>query len=432
MSRLLFPIRPVPGHAHPNMAIAHALRVRAHEGALYTGSSVRSLIGGERFCHFPFQLVDEVRAKQILESIVLKRNRPFQLKALWRSWVLETVPLQLTDLEDILAVWPPDVIVCDPSMWAPFLILHETRGIPVAVFQYMAACILSGRDAPVLGFPLPRPRIWFQQLRARLIRSAIGFFLADVRRAASALRQTYGLSPLRTSVADFAGQMPLYLVPSSPEFDYERSDLPPSVHYVGPCFWSKPRNQPPPAWLEQLPRDRSLVYVTEGTVHVQPRVLRAAAQGLADRPMHVVMTTGTHRDPAELDLGPLAPNIRVERWVPLSDLLPHTDAVVTTGGPNTVLATLQAGVPLVVVPFDWDHPENAWRVVEAGAGLRLAPRHCTPKHLREAVERVLNEPLFRENAQRLAATFARYRGPVQAAELLERLSTCRLSPASTT
>jgi MGT family glycosyltransferase len=251
----------------------------------------------------------------------------------------------------------------------------------------------------------------------------VNLFLSDVRREASALRRAYGLPPLRIPVTDFAGQMPLYLVPSSPEFDYQRDDLPPSVHYVGPCLWSKLRHEPSPEWLNQLPPDRTLVYVSEGTVHLQSRVLRAAAQGLANLPVQVIMTTGRHRDPAKLHLGPrpLAPNIRVEQWVPLDDLLPRLDAMVTIGGPGTLLAALQAGIPVVIVPFDWDHPETGWHVTNAGVGIRVAPKECTPERLREAVERVLHDPSFRQNAQRLAATFARCGGPTRAAELLESL-----------
>jgi UDP:flavonoid glycosyltransferase YjiC (YdhE family) len=61
-------------------------------------------------------------------------------------------------------------------------------------------------------------------------------------------------------------------------------------------------------------------------------------------------------------------------------------------------------------------------VVEAGAGLRIAPNRCTPERLRAAVERVMNEPSFRDNARRLAGAFARSGGPARAAQLLEGLS----------
>jgi UDP:flavonoid glycosyltransferase YjiC (YdhE family) len=82
---------------------------------------------------------------------------------------------------------------------------------------------------------------------------------------------------------------------------------------------------------------------------------------------------------------------------------------------------LKAGVPLVVVPTFWDKSDNAQRVVEAGAGLRLAPRDCTPDRLRRAVMRLLEEPHFRENARRIARRFSQAQGPPRAAALLEDL-----------
>lgn len=433
MARFLHTVWPFAGHIHPNIAIAHALRRRGHEVAFYTGESARPTVEGEGFTCFPLRHVDEKVVVDLVTSpqgIISRPRNPFRLKAMWRAWVLETVPGQLADLVDIFATWQPDVIVCDPSMWAPFLILHEAQGIPVAVFSLVAACILSGRDGPVLGFPLPRPRNRFDHWRRSAVRRVIDLFVADVRRDANALRRGYGLPRLRVSVTDHAGQMSLYLVPSSPEFDYQRDDLPPSVQYVGPCLWHKPSSQPPPDWLRDLPEDRPVVYVTEGTIHLQPRILKAAAQGLAGLPIEVIMTTGRHRDPDRLDLGPrpLARNIRVEQWVPLTDLLPRLDAVVTTGGPSTVLAALSHGLPLVIVPFDWDHPETAWRVADAGAGIRLSPRECTASNLRRALERVLYDPTFRQKARRVAASFARLGGPARAAELLENLIARQSSP----
>jgi MGT family glycosyltransferase len=238
----------------------------------------------------------------------------------------------------------------------------------------------------------------------------------------NALRRRYGLPGLSGSVTEHTGQMPLYLVPTTAEFDYGRGDLPRSVHYVGPCLWNRPAEERPPAWLEALPRDQPWVHVTEGTMHTQePLLLRAAARGLGGRPMHVIMTSGGRRDPATLDLGPRAGNVHVERWIAHEYLLPRTDVLVTTGGAGTVMTALEAGVPLVVVPTEWDKPENAHRVVEAGAGVRLAPGRLTPARLRAAVERVLGEPSFRDNARRLAASLAACRGPARAAELLEGL-----------
>lgn len=426
MAKFLFTVWPFPGHVHPNVAIAHALRERGHEVAFCSGAQGCAVAQREGFHCYQFECIDEKRLYRVVFSNRYNGptwRRPFRLLSVLSDWLLGTIPQQVADLEVVISAWQPNIIVSDVTFWGPFLILHETYHIPVAVSSFVPGCMIPGPDAPPWGLGLPRPHNWPTRLLAILVGAVIDLLTRDFRRTASSLRKRYGLPPLSMPVHAFLGQMPLYLVPGAPEFDYERRDLPPSVKYVGSVVWNKPANEPSPVWLSELPTDQPWVHVTEGTMHAQaPFVLQAAAQGLADTPMQVIMTTGKNRDPAELDLSTVASNIHVERWIPHSDLLPRTDVLVTTGGGGTVMASLNAGVPMVVVPTQWEKPDNAQRVKEAGAGVRLAPRSCTPKRLRAAVEQVLNEPSFRQNALQLASTFKRYGGAKRAAELLEGLS----------
>jgi glycosyltransferase, MGT family len=434
MAKFLFTVWPYPGHIHPNVAIAHALCARGHEAAFYTGGSIAASLEREGFRCFPFEQVDEARAEKIvltLDELSLEWRKARHRKNLLCEWLLGTVEAQVQDLSRVLRAWRPDVIVCDPAMWGPLLVVQETARIPLAIMSYVAACMLPGPEGPILGLPLPRAEGQIAHFGRRVLRSVGSAVAANVRRGAEAVRARHGLPPIRTSVTAFAGQMPLYIVPSTPGFDRRRRDLPPSVHYVGPCQWDKPGEETAPAWLEQMPGDRPLVYVTEGTMHSKPAVLlRAALQGLATLPVRVIATTGRHRDPQKLELGVIPPNARVERWVPHSDLLPLVDVVVTTGGTGTVLSTLSAGVPLVIVPMAWDQPENGWRVAEAGAGIRLSPKQCTPEGIREAVDRVLRDDAFRQNAKQMGAEFKRYGGAGQAADLLEDLAMHRGNASS--
>jgi len=428
MAKFLFTVWPFAGHFYPLISIAQALRERGHGCAFYTGTKACQVIADEGFYCFPFKQVNEERVYRIMSSPERgspRWNKLFRLKTTLREWMVATIPDQVRDLEAVLDDWQPNVIACDPTMLSPMLIFRETQGLPVAVASFVPACMVPGPDAPPFGLGLPRPRNWYTRLLARLVALGADVFAADFRRAVNALREHYGLPPLSVSVYEFMGHMPLYLVPSVPAFDYERHDLPPSVHYVGPCLWNKPqRHRVSTNWLTQLPRDQPWVHVTEGTMHnADPFVLRAWAQGLAHLPVQVIMTTGGDREPAELNLGPIAHNVHVVRWVSHSELLPKIDVLVTTGGAGKVLAALNAGVTMVIVPTEWDKPEIAQRVLEAGAGLRITPQRCTPERLRAAVVRVLSESSFRCNAQRLAATFAGYGGAEQAATLLEELST---------
>jgi hypothetical protein len=120
-----------------------------------------------------------------------------------------------------------------------------------------------------------------------------------------------------------------------------------------------------------------LVYATFGTVAPQLgydpyRTLLDAVDGL-DVP--VLLTTGE-----DLDLGTVAANVTVARWVPQRDALARARLVVCHGGSGTVLGTLAAGLPLVIMPLFVDQLTNARTLAEAGAA-----RAVTPGELRAAI-----------------------------------------------
>ena len=424
MSRFLLTCWSFTGHLFHGINIGRALRERGHECAFYSAPKTAQLFADEGFTFFPFQKVNE----EAMSEIMFAPNRERSVKDTLRftrtlqTYLLDTIPQQVEDLAPILASWKPDVLVDDGTILGPILVLWEKYNIPVATLDYFC-CLVPGPDAPPFGLALPQPRNWYTRLLSRSVAMGTHLVTAGIRRRATEIRRGYGLPPLTTSINEFTGRVPLHLVLNTPELDYNRRDLPPTVRYGGPCcLWNRPNYEQSANWLQQLPRDKPWVHATEGTAHVTaPIVLRAAAQGLANLPMEVILTGGK-REPSELDLGPIAANIHAVRWVSHVDLLPLLDVMITTGGAANVKSALAVGVPLIIVPTEWDKPEIARRVEESGAGLRLMPRHCTPRRMREAVERVLHTPSYRQNAQRIAGIFAEYGGSATAAKLLEELA----------
>ena len=77
----------------------------------------------------------------------------------------------------------------------------------------------------------------------------------------------------------------------------------------------------------------------------------------------------------------------------------------THAGHGTVIKSLAAGVPVVAMPLGRDQLDNAARVAHHGAGLKLKPK-ASSDAIARAVRRVLDEPSFRANAERLAAAIA--------------------------
>jgi UDP:flavonoid glycosyltransferase YjiC (YdhE family) len=146
---------------------------------------------------------------------------------------------------------------------------------------------------------------------------------------------------------------------------------------------------------------RPLVYMSFGsvapTMDLFPGVYRAAIDALAALPVRVLVTVGRDRDPAEL--GPLAPNVHVERWIAQADVMPHAAALVCHGGSGTVRMGLAAGVPMAVLPMFADQPWNAERIAELGAGMAVEDA----SQLGDAVRALLDDESYGAGAARLAA-----------------------------
>lgn len=421
-ARILLTCWPFPGHVFPHMSIALALRERGCEVALYTAEESRDVVEAAGIRFFPFKAVRSERWERIHELEERAGGRRQSLRVghqAFRNWIVESIPEQVADLQAILDVWPADAIVTDLSMWGPVVVLWEATPIPVALVSSMGSMI-PGPDAPVWGFGMAPPRSSASRLLASVMNHSTDFVATGLRRRIDLFRAQHGLPPLGCSVNEFGGRLPLYLVGNVPEFDYDRHDLPSTVHYLGPFMWHPPARVDGEAWLDTVPTDEPWVHVTEGTSHYQdPFVLRAAIEGLAGRPMQVIVTAGRERAVPGGDN--LAPNLHVAEWANHDTLLPRCSALVTTGGNGTVMSAMRAGVPLVIVPTTWDKPDNARRVIEAGAGVRLLPRKCTPEGLREAVEQVLSDSGYRENARRIARELNAAPGPPGAAQLIERM-----------
>jgi UDP:flavonoid glycosyltransferase YjiC (YdhE family) len=85
------------------------------------------------------------------------------------------------------------------------------------------------------------------------------------------------------------------------------------------------------------------------------------------------------------------------------------------------MKALIAGVPLVVVPLGRDQPDNAARVVYAGAGVRVR-KNARVSAVRAATARVMEDPRYRAAARRMASRLAAERDDDLVVNELERVA----------
>jgi UDP:flavonoid glycosyltransferase YjiC (YdhE family) len=137
--------------------------------------------------------------------------------------------------------------------------------------------------------------------------------------------------------------------------------------------------------------DHPTVYVTLGTsasfaaAHGE-RMLMVVAEALGDEDLNVIVT-----GPGVDQASPVPANIAVASFIPLADLLPRCQLVVSHAGSGTILAALAMGLPQILLPMGADQFRNAAAVVGAGAGRQLVASELDAVTLRTSVLEMLDD-----------------------------------------
>ncbi|MCR6488574.1 glycosyltransferase [Amycolatopsis sp. OK19-0408] len=179
-----------------------------------------------------------------------------------------------------------------------------------------------------------------------------------------------------------------------------------------PVGWSEPGELP----AGVLDKPRPLVYLTLGTAMGHAGVLSAAIAGLSALDVDVLVATGPTVDPAAL--GEVPSNVRLESWVPQSELLPHVDLVVHHGGSGTTLGAFGAGLPQLLLPQGADQFSNADAVLAAGVGARLLAADITADAITSHARTLLTDTAVADATRRLAAEVAAMPSPTEVAAQL--------------
>jgi UDP:flavonoid glycosyltransferase YjiC (YdhE family) len=200
-----------------------------------------------------------------------------------------------------------------------------------------------------------------------------------------------------------------YLQLAASSFEFPCSDLPGKIRFVGPLpAKAADASFDPAKWLPLLRSGRPVVLVTQGTIANGDfsELLEPTIQALAEEDVTVIATLGTS-EPRTLSIK-IPDNTIVVPFVPFDKVMPDVSVFVTNGGYGSVNQALSNGVPLVVAGTTEDKAFVAARVGWSGAGIDLQTQRPSPQQVQDAVQCVLNQHSYRNNARRLAQDFARY------------------------
>jgi MGT family glycosyltransferase len=276
---------------------------------------------------------------------------------------------------------------------------------------------VPGWGTPPLGPGLREARGPLGRARDATVGRVVSRVFDGGLEALNGARRDNGLAPV-DHVLDMYARADRLLVLTSRAFDYGSFRPPANVRVTGPRLDD-------PAWAGNWTApagDAPLVLVAMSSTYMSHRdVMQRAASALGELPVSGLVTTGPAIAVEEIDA---PPNVTVVGSAPHSQVLHRAAAVVTHGGHGTVMKTLAAGVPLVVVPLGRDQLDNAARVVHHGAGVRVR-RKAGSRAIARAVRQILREPSYAAGAERLAKAIAEDLAEDRAVAELEALAAAR-------
>lgn len=381
MRRYLFVVPPFLSHVYPTLAIAGELAQRGHAVGWVAYESIRALLPQGAWLH---ALASPVAASALAE-IQHKAGEPWLagMKALFEDVLVPLARDMLPGVDAAIEAFRPDVLIVDQQALAGALAARRA-GLPWVTSAPTAA--LHGDS--LTAFPAVRD--WIDRLYEDLQRDA-------------------GLVPIATP--DCSDR--LVLLYTSRMLVGEATSFPAHYRFVGPLLSTRPSSAEFP-WHEL--RDQRRVFVSLGTLWASrgERFFRMIVEALADAPVQVIVQA-----PAGFIPTPPA-NFIVRAWMPLLELYPHLDGVVSHAG-TTVPEALFHGLPVVVAPIAHEQAVFAQQAVAAGAALRVRFNRVGAAELRRAVLAILDDVSFKAAALKVQASFQQAGGVTAAATAIEAI-----------
>jgi len=172
--------------------------------------------------------------------------------------------------------------------------------------------------------------------------------------------------------------------------------------FVGPSlfFKKKPSNFP----FGRL-ANRKVVYISLGTLHNNnPSFYDMCIRAFRESEYIVVISIGFQIDP--IDFSDYPHNFIIKRSVPQQILLKQVDLFITHAGMNSVNEAVCCGVPMLLLPHQFEQYLIAQKVEEMGIGRLMTIKKMTPSILYKHVHKLINDSKIKEQAEKYKVLFS--------------------------
>ncbi|MBE9169557.1 glycosyltransferase [Pleurocapsales cyanobacterium LEGE 06147] len=403
------------GHLNTIFPLGHELQQREHRVTIFSAPDIqpKAQAAGFNFCNIYTAVDSRAVPNQPAQPEKLANitgiNRTFQNFARYAETRLQnSTMIQEQDIEALLI----DLSIFEGGTIADYLNL-----------PYITICCIlpfyQDPAIPPIATTWKYNPAWWAQLRNRVAYSLFNLMAQPVLQVISRYRQGWNL-PAYTHPNDIFSKLAV-ITRHIPEFEFPRQ-LPPHFHFTG-SFHESIARQPVGFPFERL-NEKPLIYASMGTIQNRfDFVFYTIAEACTSLDVQLVISLGGGLEAQAFSN--LPGNPLVVKYAPQLELLQRASLNITHAGLNTTLESLSYGVPMVAIPVTDDQPGVAARIAWTGTGELVKLSQLSVPKLRGAIERVLTEESYKQNAVRLQAVMRQTRGVNRAADIIEQAVSTR-------
>jgi len=288
-------------------------------------------------------------------------------------------------------------------------------GIP---FISVSAALTINEDISVPPFNTPwnYSPAWWAKTRNRIGYGLLRQVRKPIRKMIAEYRREWNL-PLHHAQNDAYSRL-AQLCQQPAEFEFPRENLPGCFHFTG-AYHNLISRATVDFPFEKL-TGQPLIYASMGSVQNRLMgVFETIAEACARLDAQLVISLGGGISQESVPKLPGSP--LVVGNAPQLELLQKASLTITHAGLNTALESISHGVPMVAIPITNDQPGVAARIVWTGCGEMIKLSKLNVPQLRTAIERVLTQESYRNNATRLQTANQQAGGVSKAADIIEQV-----------
>lgn len=383
------------GDVHPVIGLGRGLQARGHQVTIITSAYFEPLIRQMGLDFIPLNSAAAYETA-VNDPLLWHPTKAFGFIAY--HFLIPATRALYSILQEFD---PQHTFVIAPSLAFGARLAQEKLGLPMISAHLQATVLRSAHQPPVTGpmvlpdwLPIPAKQLWFQLLDRAIIDPVL---LPEL----NTFRAELGLPPIRRVFHEWmhSTQMVLGLFPDW--YAPPQPDWPPHTHLTGFIHFEREAKRPfPPTLHEFLETGAPPILFTPGSAMQHGaqffQAALAACHTLGRRGLFVSAY-------AEHIPQPLPDSIYYAPYLPFSQVLPRTAALVFHGGVGTMAQGLAAGVPLLVMPMSHDQPDNALRLKRLGVGDYLAPAKFTGTAVARKLDHLLTDTAVAAACQQAAS-----------------------------